>query len=171
MRKEKTCWSIADLTSIHAALSQISAGTCAFCTEGESHNNKSAAPNGSGCAHSCIKHAYDTTEQERRNEKLKVQHSSPPPRSAVHAHTKRQKTHPLICFKGAITRYLLSPFKESLNVFLHQSNSKSNDPVLLFTETTFRHWKCFLSSLQRIARMDMDWNAMLAKITRRNNSG
>ena len=117
MRKERTCWSIADLTSIHAALSQISAGTCAFCTEGESHNNKSAAPNGSGCAHSCIKHAYDTTEQERRNEKLKVQHSSPPPRSAVHAHTKRQKTHPLICFKGAITRYLLSPFKESLKVF------------------------------------------------------
>ena len=86
-----------------------------------------------------MKHAYDTTEQERRNEKLKVQHSSPPPRSAVHAHTKRQKTHPLICFKGAITRYLLSPFKESLNVFLHQSNSKSNDPVLLFAETTFRH--------------------------------
>ena len=100
-------------------------------------------------------------------------YSTPPPpsRSAVHAHTKRRKTHPLICFKGAITRYLLSPFKESLNVFLHQSNSKSNDPVLLFAETTFRHWKCFLSSLQRIARMDMDWNAMLAKITRRNNSG
>ena len=95
----------------------------------------------------------------------------PPPRSVVHAHTKRQKTHPLICFKGALTRYLLSPFKESLNVFSHQSNSKSNDPVLLFAETTFRHWKCFLSSLQRIARMDMDWNAMLAKITRRNNSG
>ena len=95
----------------------------------------------------------------------------PPPRSAVHAHTKRQKTHPLICFKGAITRYLLSPFKESLNVFSHQSNSKSNDPVLLFAETTFKYWKCFLSSLQRIARMDMDWNAMLAKITRRNNSG
>ena len=54
-------------------------------------------------------------EQERRNEKMKVQHSPPP--AAVHAHTKRQKTHPLICFKGAITRYLLSPFKESLNVF------------------------------------------------------
>jgi len=77
-------------------------------------------------------------EQERRNEKMKVQHPLPPP--AVHAHTKRQKTrHPLICFRGAITRYLLSPFKESLNFFSHQSNSKSNDPVLLFVETTFRH--------------------------------
>lgn len=60
MRKERTCWSIADLTSIPATLSQISAGICAFCTEGESHKYKSAAPNGSGCAHSCIKHACDT---------------------------------------------------------------------------------------------------------------
>ena len=61
MRKERTCWSIADLTSIHATLSQISAGTCAFCTEGESHNNNTAVTNGSGCAHSCIKDAFDTT--------------------------------------------------------------------------------------------------------------
>ena len=96
----------------------------------------------------------------------------PPPVSSACTHeTTKDSSHPLICFKGAITRYLLSPFKESLNVFSHQSNSKSNDPVLLFADTTFRHWKCFLSSLQRIARMDMDWNAMLAKITRRNNSG
>lgn len=44
-------------------------------------------------------------EQERRNEKMKVQHP-PPPLPAVHAHTPRQRTHPLICFKGAITRLL-----------------------------------------------------------------
>lgn len=58
-------------------------------------------------------------EQEKRNEKMKVQHHPPPPpRPAVHAHTKRQKTrHPLICFKWAITRYLLSPLTESVNFF------------------------------------------------------
>ena len=45
-------------------------------------------------------------EQERRKEKMKVQHPPPPPPPAVHAHTTRQRTHPLICFKGAITRLL-----------------------------------------------------------------
>ena len=45
-------------------------------------------------------------EQERRKEKMKVQYSRPPPPPAVHAHTTRQRTHSLICFKGAITRLL-----------------------------------------------------------------
>ena len=47
-------------------------------------------------------------EQEKRNGKMKVRHPPPPPPPppAVHAHTTRQRTHPLICFKGAITRLL-----------------------------------------------------------------
>ena len=45
----------------------------------------------------------------------------------------------------------------------HQLNSKNNGPVLLFN-AIFRHWNCFLSSAARMARMDMDTNAMPAKI-------
>ena len=45
----------------------------------------------------------------------------------------------------------------------HQLNSKNDGPVLLFN-AIFRHWNCFLSSAARMARMDMDRNAMPAKI-------
>ena len=45
----------------------------------------------------------------------------------------------------------------------HQFNSKNNGPVLLFN-AIFRHWNCFLSSAARMARMDMDRNAMPARI-------
>lgn len=41
-------------------------------------------------------------QQERRKEKMKAALPSP----AVHVHTTRQRTHPLICFKGTIRRLL-----------------------------------------------------------------
>ena len=41
---------------------------------------------------------------------------------------------------------LFAIFLKSLNVSLHQLNSKNNDPVLLFTRI-FKHCNCFLSSV------------------------
>ena len=64
-------------------------------------------------------------------------------------------------------RYLL----KKLNRFLHQLNSQNNCPVFLFSTINYlgiETVSCCL--LQRIARMDMDWNLTKVLTLRRHKS-